>query len=113
MPRLTTLKPRLTALKEDRVAVTNGGSWRSSGMSSGERGYGHKWRKARAAFLRDNPLCAYCQQEGRTTAADLVDHIIPHRGDQALFWRRSNWQSLCSPCHSGRKAREERAAGLR
>ncbi|MGC4414445.1 MULTISPECIES: HNH endonuclease [Cupriavidus] len=113
MSRLTTLKPRLIALKEDRVAITNGGGWRSRGMSSNERGYGHKWQKARAAWLREHPLCVYCHEEGRTTAADLVDHIIPHRGDQRLFWSRSNWQSLCGPCHSGRKAREERAAGLR
>jgi 5-methylcytosine-specific restriction protein A len=32
---------------------------------------------------------------GRTTEAKVVDHIVPHRGDAALFWAESNWQSLC------------------
>lgn len=44
---------------------------------------------------------------GMPTAANTVDHKIPHRGDEKLFWRRSNWQSLRAPCHSGEKQREE------
>jgi 5-methylcytosine-specific restriction endonuclease McrA len=37
-----------------------------------------------------------------------VDHITPHRGDLKLFWQRSNWQALCTPCHSGRKQSQEK-----
>ena len=40
--------------------------------------------------------------------ATLVDHIIPHKGDQALFWDWRNWQSLCTPCHNRVKQRKER-----
>ena len=29
----------------------------------------------------------------------LLDHIIPHRGDQKLFWDEQNWQPLCKDCH--------------
>nr|WP_258536290.1 HNH endonuclease signature motif containing protein [Comamonas kerstersii] len=49
-----------------------------------------------------------CAAEGRVTVATVVDHIVPHRGDQSLFWRRSNWQSLCSTHHSKDKQRDER-----
>jgi 5-methylcytosine-specific restriction protein A len=43
-----------------------------------------------------------CYDEGRTTAAYQVDHVVPHRGDQLLFWDRSNWQSLCRSCGAAR-----------
>lgn len=34
----------------------------------------------------------------------VVDHRRPHRGDERLFWDRSNLQSLCkSPCHDRHK----------
>nr|WP_307877464.1 MULTISPECIES: HNH endonuclease [unclassified Rhizobium] len=39
--------------------------------------------------------------------ASVVDHIIPHRGDQALFWHHANWQPLCAPCHNSVKQRQE------
>ncbi|MEC7815831.1 HNH endonuclease signature motif containing protein [Marinobacter alkaliphilus] len=58
-----------------------------------------------------NPLCAECSRQGRITAATDVDHIIPHRGDLKLFWSRSNWQSLCHPCHSRKTAREDGGFG--
>jgi 5-methylcytosine-specific restriction enzyme A len=79
----------------------------SSRQSSAQRGYGHRWRKARLTFLTNHPLCASCQRIGRITSATLVDHIIPHRGDQRLFWDVKNWQSLCARCHSSIKQREE------
>lgn len=42
------------------------------------------------------------------TPANVVDHVIPHRGNTALFWDRSNWQSLCEHCHNAHKQRQER-----
>ena len=47
----------------------------------------------------DDPLCAFCQAEGKLVPATVVDHIIQHRGDQRLFWDQSNWESLCKECH--------------
>jgi 5-methylcytosine-specific restriction protein A len=42
------------------------------------------------------------------TPATTADHIVPHRGDQALF--RGPLQSLCTPCHSARKQAQEAQA---
>ena len=103
--KLKQLKPRLQTINQRRVETVSD-SWRQN-KSSTQRGYGYKWQKARERFLKKNPLCVYCQRDDRVTAANVVDHITPHRGDQKLFWRESNWQALCSSCHSSVKQREE------
>lgn len=77
--------------------------------SASARGYGNRWQKARAGFLRIHPLCRMCQAIGRSTAATVVDHIVPHRGDNALFWDKTNWQPLCKPCHDRHKQRIEKS----
>lgn len=79
--------------------------------NSTQRGYGYKWQQARARFLQIHPLCVHCEKEGRVTAARDVDHVIPHRGDQELFWRQSNWQALCTSCHSKKTATEDSGFG--
>lgn len=76
--------------------------------SANERGYDHKWRQARAKYLKERPLCVRCQEEDRLTKATVVDHIIPHRGDGKLFWDKSNWQSLCKRCHDTKTMTEDR-----
>ena len=76
--------------------------------SAARRGYGPRWRRARAAFLARHPLCASCQADGRLVPATVVDHVVPHRGDAALFWSKANWQGLCNPCHDAKTAREGR-----
>lgn len=65
-----------------------------------------RWRKRRLAQLQAEPLCRYCQQQGKTTAATVADHATPHRGDEALFWG-GELQSLCAEHHSATKQREE------
>jgi 5-methylcytosine-specific restriction endonuclease McrA len=79
----------------------------------GARLYGRRWRDARLQFLQQNPLCAMCSTGQRPVAAGVVDHIRPHKGDRTLFWDRSNWQSLCKPCHDGAKQSEERTGRTR
>ncbi|MEL7263525.1 MAG: HNH endonuclease signature motif containing protein [Planctomycetota bacterium] len=69
--------------------------------SSHQRGYDHCWRRAREYHLARFPICQSCQD----AIATEVDHIDPHRGDQAKFWNPNNWQSLCKPCHSRKTAR--------
>lgn len=71
--------------------------------TSTQRGYGHKWRKLRLAFLSRHPLCVFCSTKGHIAQATVVDHIIPHKGDQRLFWDMSNWQPLCKKCHDSDK----------
>ncbi|MBZ5497652.1 MAG: HNH endonuclease [Acidobacteriia bacterium] len=75
-------------------------------------GYGHEWRKASRRFLEENPLCVHCRQAGRIRTSEVTDHIVPHKGDMALFWNRSNWQALCWRCHS-RKPRVRMEGGGR
>ncbi len=79
--------------------------------SSSARGYGYKWQQARTGFLSKHPLCVQCQSRGRVTAASVVDHIKPHRGDMSKFWERSNWQALCATCHSVKTAAEDGGFG--
>lgn len=73
-----------------------------------ERGYSSAWDKARAGFLRLHPQCAECAKDGLIIRATVVDHITPHRGDQALFWNQQNWQSLCGNHHSSWKQQVEK-----
>jgi len=91
-------------------------------MNREPRIYGSRWDKARLRFLQQHPLCAMCEQQGRVTAATVVDHIKPHKlkdalngGDsnaiskaQKLFWDTKNWQGLCTSHHSSTKQRIEK-----
>lgn len=79
--------------------------------TAAERGYDHKWRKARLAFLQANPLCKHCMENNKLTEATRVDHIVPHRGDKKLFWDRKNWQPLCESCHNRKTAKEDGGFG--
>ena len=90
-------------------------SWRTDKRSSTERGYNATWRKARNAYLYDHPLCVMClaMTTPRTVPANVVDHIVPHKGDQALFWDTANWQALCKPHHDSDKQMTERSGRTR
>lgn len=61
-----------------------------------------RWREASEAFRSEpeNACCRECLKRGRVRASKVTDHIIPHRGDESLFWDRENWQALCQSCHS-------------
>ena len=69
--------------------------------------YNYRWQKARATFLKRNPLCVFCKEQGKITTATVVDHITPHKGDSSLFWDRDNWQPLCKLHHDSAKKKEE------
>jgi hypothetical protein len=62
--------------------------------------------------LAIEPTCRYCRQQGRLCAATVADHVIPHRGDETLFWE-GELQSLCAPCHNGAKQQLETTGRLR
>lgn len=80
-------------------------SWDTEGKAG--KLYGRRWKQARLAFLSANPFCAMCKAQGETRPANVVDHIVPHKGDENLFWDQSNWQALCEPHHNGEKASME------
>lgn len=79
--------------------------------TAAQRGYGHRWQKARAAYLKAHPLCRECEAQGLVVPATVVDHIVPHRGDRKLFWDRSNWQPLCKEHHDRKTATEDGGFG--
>ncbi len=73
-----------------------------------QRGYTSRWVRQSEAFRREHPICECpeCTASGIITPSEVVDHIIPHKGDQRLFWDRDNWQALAKSCHDRKTARE-------
>lgn len=101
-----------------RRSVTSQRAYDQQRGSAHARGYDSRWRKARLAYLAKHPLCAECLKRGIYTSARVVDHIVPHKGDKALFWDSSNWQSLCDGltgrgCHDHKTWSEALSAGGR
>lgn len=76
-------------------------------QNSHQRGYTREWYRKTQAYRNEHPCCEQCEKEGVVTAATVIDHKIPHRGNQSLFWNEDNWQALCVSCHS-----KKTAAGL-
>lgn len=90
---------------------------REARRSAYQRGYTKGWDKQAKAFRMRYPLCgdrpngqapvmSRCYELRVSTnnklgvvAAEQTDHVVPHRGDQRLFWDiEGNWQSLCAEC---------------
>mgnify|MGYP003386516818 CR=1 FL=1 len=67
-----------------------------------------EWRQLRKARLQAEPDCRFCRNAGIAQPAEVVDHIVPHRGDRARFLDFANTQSLCKRCHDRDKQRIER-----
>lgn len=65
---------------------------------------GAKGVELRRRFLMRNPLCKHCQDAGRLTVAQQVDHIVPLHinGEDS----DENKQALCIPCHKRKTASE-------
>ena|SRR5687767_5225131 len=76
-------------------------------VSARRRGYDNAWDKAAKLYRRANPLCVGCLALGRIEPATLVDHIEPHKGDQARFNDQANWQSSCKWHHDSIKKQLE------
>lgn len=47
-----------------------------------------------------------CAEQGRSTAAELVDHIVPVSVDKSRAFDATNLQSLCRKCHAAKHAFE-------
>lgn len=67
------------------------------------------WIKGRLQFLAQHPLCERCQAKGRITAASVVNHRTPHKGNLDLFFDQANWEPTCKPCHDSDIQSEERS----
>ena len=103
--RVTMQPTRAKEVSTQAVRMLNPDAWRE-GLTTAQRGYGGKWQRYRLKFLERNVLCVMCHAQGKVTEATVVDHIVDHRGNQALFWDRANHQALCKPCHSVKTAAE-------
>lgn len=57
--------------------------------------YDNDWQRYRAKFLAINNECYACGKPSQ-----VVDHLIPHKGDQRLFEKLDNHIPLCTPCHN-------------
>lgn len=62
------------------------------------RGYDREWERARDDYLLAYPSCRRCGQK-----ATVVDHIVSIRRAPHRRLDRTNFQSLCTACHSGHK----------
>lgn len=49
-----------------------------------------------------------CKEQGLVTEAKIVDHIVPHKGDENIFFN-GPFQSLCKAHHDGAKQAQERS----
>lgn len=103
MARLKSIGSKVATVSLTRLMPTRQGYDKFRG-SSNDRGYNYRWQQVRKDWLRKHPLCVTCQAKGLVTVATELDHIIPHRGDQNVFWDRNNWQGLCKPCHGAKTA---------
>ncbi len=61
----------------------------------------------RGAQLQRVPLCEECAKQGHVTAASVVDHRVPHRGNWELFIDETNHVSLCIRHHAEKTGRGE------
>ncbi len=76
--------------------------------SACSRGYDRRWRRYRAVYLRQHPLCVMCGE-----VATEVDHVVPVVDGQSdqNFWMDTNHQALCGRCHRGKTALERSSMG--
>lgn len=103
--RLTAMRPVLVAPKEEqgRTAYRRQATpWRAWYNTA-------RWQKLRWQVLKDAAfICAMCGRAESDTSKLVCDHIKPHRGDERLFWDRTNLQCIDKACHDGEKQRREK-----
>ena len=81
---------------------------RSAAATAYRSWYNRKeWKAARRAQLSRQPLCERCLQAGHITAATVVNHRKPHKGNWSLFIDPDNHESVCAPHHDTLIQREE------
>ena len=67
--------------------------------TTAQRGYDSRWNRVRALYIKRNPICENCINEGRTNKAEEVHHIIPIKQGGAKY-SFDNLMSLCRTCHN-------------
>lgn len=81
--------------------------------SAAERGYGERWRRIRAAFLREQPICVDCGGRAHVADHDPISRVeLVRQGDpdpDAFHHLRPR----CASCHNRRTARDDGGFGYR
>ena len=114
MPKLTTLKPRLSKLPQRLSTPRQVRDTRYSPDAT-VRGW---YKSARWQALRMQVLARdlyTCQQTGVVLAgkapapnSPVVHHKTPHKGDEQLFWDIANLQAVSKAWHDAEAQSEER-----
>lgn len=71
----------------------------------------YRWKQVRALKRKLSPLCELCLSEGKTTLAQMVDHIVEVKDGGERF-DIDNLQSLCSACHNEKTAKNKKVGRL-
>lgn len=115
-PKLSTLPPRLGAVKPTTRKEAEAQRMRQRDRDQQSRDWynSRRWRKLREEiWARDAYTCqktgVLCIGKYPAANSPVADHIIPHRGDEAMFWDKSNLQTVSKAYHDSQKQREEKA----
>ena len=102
-PQLTSGGPCANHAREQRKARE------AKRLTLSERGWYHteRWKRLRLRFLAEHPVCAQCLR----APANTVDHKVPHKMDEALFWDWDNLRANCPSCHSSKTAKYDGGFG--
>lgn len=106
------IQARLREKRPPRVSLQTAAIIKSRPPAS-QRGYDAEWQKLRAQHLAKQAYCQ-CQQCKRSLSpakADMVDHIVPHRGDDRLRLDPNNLQSMLRSHHSRKTAKYDGGFG--
>lgn len=78
-------------------------------MSKWDKLYKTKeWKQLRQAQLARCPYCQCPHHKGQQVKANVVDHIVPHKGNMRLFIKPDNLQSMTKQCHDKFKQSREK-----
>lgn len=56
----------------------------------------YRWKQLRAKIIKAHPFCSVCSSTDNLS----VHHIVPPKGDEALFFDENNLVVLCMKCHN-------------
>lgn len=60
-----------------------------------------RWQRLRKMVIAEQPICIV---EGCSRLTTDVDHVLPHRGKEELFFAYDNLQGMCKKHHSRKTA---------
>ena len=69
------------------------GSKKFNGRAAIDAMYDETWERYRRSYLNINRYCYCCGKD-----ATVVDHLVPHKGDEMLFKKTDNHIPLCAKC---------------